>query len=182
VIGQHTDAEEARLREELRMCQRELAQVREQLESLEEGRAGERRKRRQSRRRAVAAEKQLRELSVAVDQMLRETDAAVTSRSGFRDRLTRRSDAPDGLKSDIALLESSALFRGPWYVRRYPHVVVSGLRPARHYLELGAGQRLDPGPEFSTDGYLREHPEIAATGTNPLLDHLRTRPAQRKRS
>lgn len=182
MIGQHTDAEQARLREELRMCQRELAQVREQQESLEERRADEHRKRRQSRRRAVAAEKRLHELSVAVDKKLRETDAAGSSRSGLRDRLIRRSAAPDGLSEDIALLESSGLFRGPWYVRRYPGVVASGMRPARHYLELGAGQRLDPGPEFSTAEYLREHPEVAATGTNPLLHYLRTRAAQGRRS
>ena len=70
------------------------------------------------------------------------------------------------------------LFRGPWYVRRYPGVVASGMRPARHYLGGRGGSGLDPGPEFSTAEYLREHPEVAATGTNPLLHHLRTRAAQ----
>jgi hypothetical protein len=155
------------LRAELDTCRRELAQVREQQEPLAEQRGQERRKR-------VRAEKRLAQLSVAVDAKLRELDSADAGRGRSRGRgLRAPREGRLALEQDIALLEDSRLFRGPWYVRQYPEVVATGMSPARHYLEIGAGKGYDPGPRFSSTEYLEAHPEAARSGTNPLLHHLR---------
>ena len=78
----------------------------------------------------------------------------------------------------MAAIQESGLLDGPWYLREYPHVVSSGLSPARHYLRHGAAAGLDPSPDFSTEDYLRRHPDLAADGENPLLHHLQRRTEQ----
>jgi hypothetical protein len=46
--------------------------------------------------------------------------------------------------------------------------------PLAHYLwRLGAEER-DPHPLFDGDWYLRQHPDVAGAGVNPLLNYLRT--------
>jgi GT2 family glycosyltransferase len=52
---------------------------------------------------------------------------------------------------------------------------------ARHYLELGSRMGLDPAPDFSSSGYLKLHPDVAAAGLNPYVHYLATgRTEQRK--
>ena len=51
-------------------------------------------------------------------------------------------------------------------------MAATGLPPALHYLRHGAAAGHDPGPKFSTSGYLRKNPEVAASGANPLVHHL----------
>ncbi|MBE9640229.1 rhamnan synthesis F family protein [Salipiger mangrovisoli] len=66
----------------------------------------------------------------------------------------------------------SPFFDRDWYARRY----LPGQRlgsAARHYLVQGAAAGHDPGPEFSTRGYLAAHPDVAAAGMNPLLHYER---------
>lgn len=150
------------LHEQLLMCQRELAQVREEQESWAEDLSRERRKR-------VTAEKRLTALSIAVDQKLRELDAASPKRS------LRRTRHADDTSELLTLINSSNLFRGPWYLRHYPEVVGSGMSPARHYLLVGAELGLDPGPKFRTQRYLDAHPDAAARGVNPLVHYLQSR-------
>ncbi|WP_226629320.1 rhamnan synthesis F family protein [Alloyangia pacifica] len=71
-----------------------------------------------------------------------------------------------------ARIGRSPYFDRAWYVRRY----LSGTRPvsaALHYLREGAAAGFDPGPGFSTRGYLAAHPDVAAAGVNPLLHYER---------
>lgn len=42
---------------------------------------------------------------------------------------------------------------------------------ARHYLTRGAQDGSDPGPGFSTRGYLEAYPDVAMAGLNPLLHY-----------
>ena len=41
-----------------------------------------------------------------------------------------------------------------------------------HFLTVGWALGLDPSAEFSTDGYLCEHPDVEAAGVNPLRHYL----------
>lgn len=77
-------------------------------------------------------------------------------------------------RSAASVLRASALFDAKWYREQYADVRLSGLDPVRHYLDFGARQGRDPGPGFSTHGYLAKHPELAADGVNPLLHFLRS--------
>ncbi|WP_121118345.1 hypothetical protein [Croceibacterium ferulae] len=44
--------------------------------------------------------------------------------------------------------------------------------PLGHYCRRGWRDGLDPGPWFSTAGYLDAHPDVARAGTNPLLHFI----------
>ncbi|MHA6964324.1 glycosyltransferase [Zobellella denitrificans] len=70
------------------------------------------------------------------------------------------------------LARQSGLFDAQWYLRRYPDVAQAGIDAWQHYLRHGFREGRDPGPRFSTSGYLYQYPESA--GINPLL-HLQTR-------
>ncbi|TNM41273.1 hypothetical protein FHP29_08755 [Nocardioides albidus] len=71
-------------------------------------------------------------------------------------------------------MNASDLFDGPWYLRTYPGAAGSGASPALHYLRRGAGSGKDPGPDFDTRAYRRQHPELGSKD-NPLVHHLRSR-------
>lgn len=70
---------------------------------------------------------------------------------------------------DVALIRSSGLFDGDWYLRNHPDVVRSGLDPAGHYVLYGAEPNRNPGPDFVGDEYLALNPDVRKTGLNPLL-------------
>ncbi|MBM3563835.1 MAG: class I SAM-dependent methyltransferase [Alphaproteobacteria bacterium] len=64
-------------------------------------------------------------------------------------------------------VKSSALFDPAFYAER---VRFAG-DGAMHYLLRGAKEGLDPGPFFSTSGYLRQNPDVARNGANPLAHY-----------
>ncbi len=67
-------------------------------------------------------------------------------------------------------IASSSWFDADWYRTVYPDAATSGLDPALHYLVHGAPAGRDPGPSFSTTGYVRRYPDVG--GINPLLHYL----------
>jgi len=69
------------------------------------------------------------------------------------------------------LIQRSMFFNREWYLTQYPDVGAADIDPALHYLLHGASEGRDPGPEFSTAGYLRANPDVAAFG-NPLLHYI----------
>jgi hypothetical protein len=142
--------------EALRLCRVELAQVQAALEAALETQA-------EDRRRREVAERQLAELSEVVDRRL-----SAGPRSALATRL--RSRSPEA--AQVELVRSSSLFDAVWYLSHHPHVVETGLSPAEHYVRLGAVEGLDPGPDFSTDDYLRGHPDVAKSRENPLVHYL----------
>ncbi len=58
-------------------------------------------------------------------------------------------------------------FDAGWYLARYGDVAAADVDPALHYLQHGAREGRDPGPNFSTVGYWDENPE--KSGENPLI-------------
>jgi hypothetical protein len=57
-------------------------------------------------------------------------------------------------------------------VARYPDVAEVGIDPVEHYLFHGARELRDPGPSFSTAGYLALYPDVGEAGQNPLVHYL----------
>lgn len=157
-----TDVEVDRLRQSLRQCRLELAELRRGEEAREE-------------RIAVLelAERQLHDLSTVLDRYLTkaERQAGPEERRTWWRRRRREGAALPSETADLRRIRRSVLFDGAWYLQQYPKVLRSGLSPALHYLRLGAAQRRDPGPHFSASAYLRDHPELPQ-GTNPLLHYL----------
>lgn len=63
-------------------------------------------------------------------------------------------------------------FDEAYYLRKYPEVKLHEFSALEHYLLIGWKDRNDPGPEFSTRGYLNANPDVFAIRVNPLLHFL----------
>lgn len=85
-------------------------------------------------------------------------------------RLVRGGDRK--LRKEIALVRGSGRFDQAWYLEHYPDVVDAGLDPVEHYLRHGAQEGRDPSPAFRTLDYQARHPELAMSGTNPLVHSI----------
>lgn len=72
--------------------------------------------------------------------------------------------------SDAAVIRNSGLFEEDWYRARYRHI--HGADPVLHYLRHGAAERLNPSRFFSTAKYLKNYPDVVATGVNPFLHYV----------
>jgi hypothetical protein len=92
---------------------------------------------------------------------------ALIERGGPQLRRTAR------LYRDAWTLLRSGWFDVGWYRATYADVGAAGVHPIKHYLLAGAAEGRDPGPRFSTRGYLRHNPDVAAAGINPLLHFIR---------
>lgn len=68
----------------------------------------------------------------------------------------------------VEAIERSGLFDAAFYKKHYG-VSQDGLA---HYLEKGWRGGADPGPEFSTDRYLKDYPDVAAAGICPLEHYV----------
>lgn len=75
-------------------------------------------------------------------------------------------------RRELAVITGSDLFDPDWYRETYPDIAAAGLDPAMHYLKLGWLETRDPGPDFSTSGYLKANPDVARSGANPLLHYI----------
>ena len=70
------------------------------------------------------------------------------------------------------LIQASGLFIANWYIETYPDA--GGPENAlKHFLNEGSDKGYDPGPSFSTQDYLAQHRDVAASGMNALLHYLR---------
>lgn len=167
-----------KLSEALLLCQRELAQVREDQEPLMEE---------CSRLRSECNQTQsvLAEVSGALAEHLsqqfwqeRQPATAISWRRFIGSRwpwlrgLMVRSSPISEENAQIRLIEQSPLFQPAWYLQQYADVARAGIHPAAHYLLSGAAEGRDPGPEFSTADYLAAHPEVEQARLNPLLHNL----------
>lgn len=70
---------------------------------------------------------------------------------------------------DAAAVRKSALFDEKWYYSRYHDVASAKMDAAMHYAQCGWREGRDPGPHFSTSGYLGSRPDVRLSGMNPLL-------------
>lgn len=77
---------------------------------------------------------------------------------------------PSGSDSEAPeTIAASELFDASWYRKTYGDL--GGLKPAEHYVSVGAAFGWSPGPEFNGKAYSRVHKDIGAM--NPLLHYLR---------
>lgn len=84
-----------------------------------------------------------------------------------------RSTAPANVcHSDYETLVGSALFDAGWYLERYIDLQQVVIEPICHFWESGAQEGRDPGPNFSTSGYLRANPAVCESGRHPLVHYL----------
>lgn len=171
-----------KLSEALVLCQRELAQVREMQEPLQE---------------QCSQLQREREAEIVVANRLAQSLARHLSSKFWSDRQpparigwgrfvgsrwpwlkklfgARRSaaEAEEQEQAQVRRIEVSSLFDAGWYLRQNPDVADAGINPASHFLHEGAKEARNPGPDFDTMAYLARHPGLADSGINPLLHAL----------
>src|ERR1044071_7093853 len=100
------------------------------------------------------------DLTAAAKNLADRTPVLRQLRARYENAKTRRN---------AAILRSSGLFEEDWYLSRYPHT--RGTDPVLHYLRHGAAEGLNPSRFFSTTKYLKNCPDVAAIGVNPLLHY-----------
>jgi hypothetical protein len=125
-----------------------------------------------------ALESQIRAWRVSAESLLELVHALISS-SRWRlvqafGKKPKLPDMPTAIGSDTAhqlhLMKNSKLFDHEWYRGMHPEIGESD--PAVHYLLKGAVAGYDPGPKFSTLGYLSRYKDVRRTGTNPLVHFL----------
>jgi hypothetical protein len=91
--------------------------------------------------------------------------------TGRRRRVLRKGtdDVSAEEWQQVLLLHQSPYFRPAWYLRHHLTVARHGLEPALHFLRYGVLERRDPGPDFDVVDYLEQHPDVRASGENPVL-------------
>ena len=79
---------------------------------------------------------------------------------------------PPGQDADYDLVRDH--FDVAHYLLQSPNVLDNpDIDPVRHFLRLGAAAKLTPTPNFSTDSYLKRHPERRESDVNPFVAWLR---------
>lgn len=78
------------------------------------------------------------------------------------------------------LIRNSGLFDENWYADAYPEVGGKDVALS-HFLKSGAQKGYDPGPQFSTQAYLSDYPDVRQAGANALLHYLRFGQAEGRR-
>ena len=76
------------------------------------------------------------------------------------------------LARHLQLLAKSRLFSSDWYLNQNPGPILSGNDPILHYLQKGAKEGRNPGPDFDGNWYLERYPDVRAAGQNPLIHYL----------
>jgi GT2 family glycosyltransferase/glycosyltransferase involved in cell wall biosynthesis len=74
-------------------------------------------------------------------------------------------------EADRLTVETSGLFDAKAYLTIAPPEAAAD--PIGHFLTQGWRLKLDPHPGFSTADYLRDNPDVATAGVNPLIHYLR---------
>ncbi|MGP9765421.1 glycosyltransferase [Halomonas sp. AOP13-D3-9] len=92
--------------------------------------------------------------------------------------LLRNNTVANGMLGEVERLggfeqvSESGMLDAGWYLTRYIDLQQIPTEPLIHYWESGAHEGRDPGPDFSTSGYLRRYPDVVASGVNPLAHFL----------
>lgn len=71
------------------------------------------------------------------------------------------------------LIRTSGLFDNAWYLANNPDVAQAKTDPLFHYLLHGGFEGRDPGPHFSSNGYLDAYEDVKKAGVNPLVHYLK---------
>lgn len=76
------------------------------------------------------------------------------------------------LARDCAIVGSSTLFDGRWYLQHNPDVAKAGKDPLLHYCQFGWREGRRPGPDFDGRSYLVVNPDVKSAGRNPLVHYV----------
>lgn len=132
----------------------------------------------QSNRRAKHFDRELSVLRERLDGLLASRSWRLTRPVRAILRLASKTGAPEvesgtEIGADLSLLRESTMFDADWYLETYPDVRQAGMDAIAHYLEFGAAEGRDPGPNFSTLSYLMANEDVARDGINPLAHYLK---------
>ena len=81
-------------------------------------------------------------------------------------------------KLSIEEIRQSGFFDENWYLRNYEDVAELAMSPIEHFTWIGHRLMRNPGPNFSVEHYLTDHPDVRAAGVNALLHYVRTGKAE----
>lgn len=154
------DSESKELREENELLILQLHQVQEELEQY-------------YLKLQAASFKEVKSDTQKADAEPEASSPALPAKPKNRSKFIRKIAALKRLRSEAALLKSSSLFDGAWYLQRYPDVAAAKVNPVHHYLRFGAAEGRNPGPDFNTELYLLKYPDVAESGLNPLVHYLK---------
>ena len=90
----------------------------------------------------------------------------------IHDLFERQRAINRALQPQTTYIEKSGLFDEAYYRREYLRDRKEIYPPVVHFLLFGAQAGYNPHPDFHTRWYLKQHPEIMASGLNPLMWHL----------
>ena len=76
-------------------------------------------------------------------------------------------------KQQAEIVRASSYFDSEWYRRQMKDSPATDADLARHYVSIGAPAGRDPGPNFSTLGYLWGNRDVEEAGLNPLVHYER---------
>lgn len=79
----------------------------------------------------------------------------------------------DGTFDEISIIRSSNLFSDHWYNLHYPDVVDAGIDPVVHYVNHGAAEGRNPGPNFDSSRYRSCFTRVGQILCSPLAHYLR---------
>lgn len=171
-----------KLSEALLLCQRELAQVREAQEPLQEQCSRSQRERDEA---IATADELAQALASHLSRHFWECQQPgarvswahfIGSRWPWLKRLfnARRMAAVAAEQARVRMIESSSLFDAKWYLKKNPDVAQAGINPATHFLHAGASEGRDPGPDFDVASYMARHSGLEESGVNPLLHQIQS--------
>ncbi|MCW3688900.1 glycosyltransferase [Burkholderia cenocepacia] len=88
-------------------------------------------------------------------------------------RLARRfTESSDVSVDEAAMLRTSPLFDGAYYLATYPDVADATIDPVVHYLQFGWREARQPSMSFDGNRYLDDYPDVRAADVNPLVHYL----------
>lgn len=95
---------------------------------------------------------------------LRNSVAPIVNGSLFRAAYT---------EDETAIISASGLFDNDFYVSAYPELGVSNAESVGHFCAQGWKEGRWPNPSFDVPYYLKQNPDVAALGMNPLVHWIK---------
>ena len=75
-------------------------------------------------------------------------------------------------KRQIEIVKKSPLFDAKWYLAQNPDVKAQKIGAAKHYVKYGWKEGRNPSPDFDTEEYLHEYPELEEKNWCPLFHYM----------
>lgn len=76
-------------------------------------------------------------------------------------------------KRDILLVQNSPLFNAKWYSKQNPKCKYKKKSLAKHYLNYGWKEGLNPSKFFDGNAYLKNNPDVKNANICPLLHYVK---------